>query len=290
MAEVRAIAADASGRHFAAAAFEGTVALWSIEERRRIARLDTCFEWGGERMALVGGETLRLVVGAYHRHGVEAYGLSGDRLWARSDLKRVQSVRGLTLPSLGSVVGVGVERGSFVILSTESGRTLDRLRGVRAVYTDEGGQCSVRVQTGRVTVASPLGMRVVGLDSFAVLDAAVSTDAVLLSEAGGSVRCLDLEGGERWRWTAGRGVHALSVAWHPTRVCWLALVWPFETGGDKACVELSTTGAEVARTMIGSPVAHAFTRHGQLLLTSDAIYDTERCDTQWRLEGILDHG
>lgn len=244
-------------------------------------------------MALVGGETPRLVVGAYHRYGVEAYALSGDRLWARSDLRRVQSVRGLVLPSHGSVVGVGLAAGPFAILSADSGRTVDRLRGVRAVYTDDRGQCSVRVQTGRVTVVSPLGARAVGLDSFAVLNAAVSADAVLISEAGGAVRCLALDGAERWRWTAGRGVHALSVAWLPSRACWLAVIWPFEKGGDMACVELSTAGDEIARAVIGKPTAHAFARRGQLLITSEAIYDTERCHALWALErafGVVEQG
>ena len=64
MTEVRAIAADAAGEYFAAAAFSRTVSVWSIEERRRIAQLDTCFEFGGHRLAALGGRTPQVVAGA----------------------------------------------------------------------------------------------------------------------------------------------------------------------------------------------------------------------------------
>ncbi len=65
-----------------AAAPGGLVDVWSLTRAERIATFETVWgSGGGWRGALVPGERSVVVAGAWERHGVCGYDLSGERLW-----------------------------------------------------------------------------------------------------------------------------------------------------------------------------------------------------------------
>lgn len=281
---IHEIAVDTGEERFATATAEGRVRIWSQAGQALVAEFSTAFGFGGRRLALLAATVPLVAVGAYTREGVQAHDLTGALRWCRRDLKRVQTVRARHLQSHGSVVGVGFDDSPFLFLDSATGLTRDRLRGVRDVYADPESPLMVFVRQGRIDITMRGAVRKASLESFAVLDVALSPEAALVSEAGGALRCFSPEASEVWRWSAGRGVHALSVSWQRNRRVWLAAMWPFERGGPLTCIVLSPSGDELARHAVGTPSAHRFTADGEAIITSEAFYDTRGFREVWKLE------
>jgi hypothetical protein len=277
------IAVDWGEERFATATAEGRVTIWSQATRGSVAEFASVFAFGGNRLALLAAPVPLVVVAAYSRKGIQAHDLGGVVRWSRRDLKRVQTVRALHLKSHGPVVGVGFGDAPFLLLDPATGLTRDRLRGVRDVYASPESPLTVFVREGRIEIKVAETVRRVSLTSFAVLDIGLSSEAVLVSEAGGDLRCFSPEARQSWRWSPGRGVHGLSVAWQRARRVWLAAVWPFERGGPLACVTLSPSGSKLANNAVGTGWVPRFMADGEALITSEAVYDTLAFRELWKL-------
>ena len=97
MPEIRHVAAPRGEPDlFVAGEFERTAHVWCLSRATEVASVDTVFDFGGRRLALVTGDAPVIVAGAWARHGVCGYSLTGEQLWqnkARSAIQHVTALR-----------------------------------------------------------------------------------------------------------------------------------------------------------------------------------------------------
>lgn len=197
------------------AEFERVVHVWSRERAERCATFETVYDFGGRRVALVPGERPVVVAGAYTRHGVCGYDLSGKRLWQDRSRTNVQILTALS----GGRVAVSYNRGPTRVLEAATGEEVRSLRGVMQVIalTED---LSLGVSSGwcRLLDSSldPLGPRIMtGLNP--VWLAASDGEHLAISGIGGPLRFLDLDGQER----ASVDGHFRHVVHDPVTATWV---------------------------------------------------------------------
>lgn len=215
---------------FVAGEFERTAHVWSLSRATEVATVDTVFDFGGRRLAIVTGDAPVIVAGAWARHGVCGYSLTGEQIWQNKARSAVQSVT-----ALGSGrVAVGYAKGPAAVLDAMTGQELRSLRAVTGVHALTPAM-SLLESTTYVQLADTnleaIGKRI-ALRSFAVLDAATSGEHVAVAEAAGPLRILDLDGTERAA-HAVPGGHVLTVARDRATGTWPA-VSRVERGTDVA--------------------------------------------------------
>src|SRR4051812_25475088 len=97
---------------FVAGEFDRTAQVWSVSRATEVAHVDTVFDFGGRRLALVTGEMPVIVAGAWARHGVCGYSLTGEQMWQNKARSAVQTVTALA----SSRVAVGYATGPAAVL------------------------------------------------------------------------------------------------------------------------------------------------------------------------------
>jgi len=195
MIDLREVAAPLWGEDLLVTSlFERVVHVWSLERAALCATFETVYDFGGRRLAVVPGESPVVVAGAYTRHGVCGYDLTGQRLW--QDFKRT-NVQILTVLAEGRVA-VSYNRGPTRVLEAATGQEVRSLRGVLNVIalTPDlslavgGGWCRLLDRS-----LDPLGSRIpTGLHP---VWGAASDGEHLAITASGPLRILDLKGRER---------------------------------------------------------------------------------------------
>jgi hypothetical protein len=270
---------------FATAEFEHNVQVWSLAKRCQLAKFSTCLSFGGRRLAIVGGESPRVVAAAYEREGVALYDLTGRLVWQRKDLKKAQHLTSFCDPGGAFRIAVGFDEASMVILDPDTGKTIESLRGVREVWACDN-DCLLSLSSKGVSL---LGLRgyttkwTQKLTSFGILDAAMSPYSVAFSEIGGSVRCFSHDGTELWQWKPEEETHALRVGWCQDLERWLLVTWPFQCGGEKLLLSLDSTGAQLAMYRLGQPAETEFLAGCKHLVTSDGdVLSTADGVSVWR--------
>lgn len=100
--------------------------VWDVAAGEKVSEFDTGMDFGGRRLA-ISADGERVVTGAYHRHGVEAWEAeTGRRLWQRKDLKKVQHISVI----LQAEIFASLQDAAGVVLNMESGKDVRRIRGV----------------------------------------------------------------------------------------------------------------------------------------------------------------
>ncbi len=180
-----------------AAWFGGVVGVWSVAGRARCAEFNTVYDFGGRRLALVPGERPVVVAGAWARHGVCGYGVTGERLWQDRSRTNVHIVTALA----GGRVAVSYNRSTTRVLEAATGDEVRSLRGVRQVFALRPdlslgmGSDWCRLLNDSL---NPLGPRI-AVPSAAIVSAASDGDHVAITEVGGPLRIIDSGGQERAR-------------------------------------------------------------------------------------------
>ena len=197
------------------AEFERVVHVWSRERAARCATFETVHDFGGRRVALVTGERPVVVAGAYTRHGVCGYDLSGKRLWQDRSRTNVQILTALA----GGRVAVSCNRGPTRVLGAATGEEVRSLRGVLQVIALTG-DLSLGVSSGSCRLLDgsldPLGPRIMtGLNP--VWLAATDGEHLAVSGIGGPLRFFDLDGRER----ASVAGHFRHVVYDPVTATWV---------------------------------------------------------------------
>lgn len=109
---------------------KGVVDVWLLVRAARCATFETVWgSGGGWRGALVPGECSVVVAGAWERHGVCGYDLTGQRLWQDRSRTNVEAVTAL---AGGRVVITHLRRATRV-LEAATGEEVRSLRGVLRV-------------------------------------------------------------------------------------------------------------------------------------------------------------
>jgi hypothetical protein len=200
------------------AQFERVVHVWSFERAALCATFETVYDFGGRRLAVVPGEFPVVVAGAYTRHGLCGYDLTGKELWQDRSRTNVQILTVLA----GERVAVSYNRGPTRVLEAATGQEVRSLRGalkVIALTPDlslavGGGWCRLLDRS-----LEPLGSRIpTGLSP--VWCAASDGEHLAITEIGGGpLRILDLEGRER----ATVPEHSRHVVYDPVTATWVVV-------------------------------------------------------------------
>ena len=258
----------------AAALFEKKVQIWNLANAELVSELDTVFEFGGHRLTLspTGEYCVAARFRAGQNGGVVCYETgSGRKIWHRADLRRVQGVR---FSAANEAIWCEVEGKPVLSLDINTGLTLGSLRTVCDVFDSPFTQHVLQEPLGRDKDLAIVGSTtlLVSRSTFAILDATFSPDALCLSEAGGPVRCLNLETGkERWRYQPPAGNHVLRLSYQADQ-SFYGMQWAYERGGPKLLLRFSqSTGAAKNVCDLNTfPDALGF-GHGEVLLSSGDV-------------------
>lgn len=212
------------------------------------------------------------MAGAYDRHGICGYdALTGEQLWQRKDLKRVQELE----PLPGDRVAAGFSDRSLHVLAGETGETVITMRSVQALYARSGSDVGIGAAhsgsewVGLYELESGKRLWKEDLSSFTILHAALAPDATAFSEVSGPVRCLDYSGVERWRWSPRSGEHVQRLAWSDARQRFCGVLNPYAMR-DSAATLITFDGAggvEGAVELTGA-MEYEFTPAGDALLVA----------------------
>jgi hypothetical protein len=290
MARIVEIAAPLSGDVFAAIYDDGTAIVWSLSNRSAVARLEIAHDFGGRRAALVGD---RLVVGRYTRagklrSGVRAYDLSGGLAWERTDLKQPQHLNALPRGQLA----VGLEYSSLQVLDSTGG-TVARVRGADSIYGSDATEAVlVEGTSGWIALheAAPPGKRLWRrrIESFAVLDAALGTHEVAITDAAGNVTAFGLDGEPKWSWLPPDGEHVLRIGWAQEACSWPGLLVPFEHAGSCVLITLDSTGELVSAKDVGTLSEASLIGGGEFLVVGrnggGEVLRVRDAETVWSFE------
>ena len=266
--EIRHVVASSSSRRVVLAAFEHHVEVWDLPDRHLVGSFRTVFDFGGSRIAL-SDELDVLVAAAYTRHGLIVYRPeSGERLWERRDLTKVQ---GLTLSADGTRVYCGREGFPCDLVDVRTGETVEHLRGSRQVVESPWNRARFNDRL-KPAIETLTGDKVCAVSrlTFAILDATFAPGRLFVSESGGPVRCLSIASGhELWRYRPARGAHVLQLAYRADDDSVVAVEWPFEHGGPRQLLSFSAAeGVQRSRHEIEG-TAHAFCTNGRCLVMSN---------------------
>src|SRR5262249_48495794 len=209
---IRQLAAARSSPRVAAAFVEHTIQIWDLQSAERLSEFDTVFDFGGHRITLSPNGDICVAAGwtKGKRGGVAGYdAIAGSVVWHRADIRQAQFIR---FSFRGDIIWCGVEAGRFQQLDARTGATLDNFVGIKSIVDSPHSNLLLLETRHRgFWIKGSKKIHVPNL-SFALLDAAFSSDALCLSEAGGPVRRLDCHSGvEQWRYNPPGDTHVLRV-------------------------------------------------------------------------------
>ena len=199
------------------AQFERVVHVWSLARAARCATFETVFDFGGRRLALVPGQRPVVVAGAWARHGVCGYDLTGERLWQDRSRTNVQIITALA----GGRIAVSCNRGPTRVLEAATGHEVRSLRGVRQVFALRPdlslamGSDWCRLLDGSLDALGPR----IAVPSAMIVSAASDGEHLAVTEVGGPLRILDLDGRERARVAE----HFRHVVHDPVTATWVVV-------------------------------------------------------------------
>ena len=258
---------------------KGVVDVWSLVRGTRCTTFETMWGSGGWRGALVPGEHPVVVAGAWERHGICGYDLTGQRLWQDPSRTNVEAVTAL---AGGRVVVTHLRRATRV-LEAATGEEVGTLRGalrVIALTSDlsleaGGGWCRLLDRS-----LDPLGSRIAtGLNT--VWCAASDGEHLAITEIGGPLRILDSDGRERARIAE----HFRHVLHDPVTNSWIAVHEP--TGGKNSLFRFSNEGELLERRPWDLRIRGTATMRGgrTLILITDQGGQVVDC-ADWSVRGL----
>jgi hypothetical protein len=273
---------------FVTADYLGFTKIWSFINREEIVAFDTRIDAGGDRMALAMTPTPLLITGAYDVHGVSGYdALTGEPLWQRKDLKGIQYLRWIPGNGDTPLVGAGFDTKPFLILNGLTGEVIRSLRGYRRLYPSGYSHFVLGITSSEGRLISMTDWSVqwkYRLQSHAVLDATVSNNYVIFSEAGANLRCFNMKGDHQWELKPPSGSHFIRIGWNATSNCWLAIKHSSEKRVPKELYIVDIKGKINSKKNIGDFEECEFFSGGNYLITSSGkIIDTLDGNIHWEL-------
>ena len=266
---IRHIATSHAGPTLALAEFEQNVYVWDVAAHALVSNFTTTLDFGGTRLAITS-DGQHCIVGAYRRHGIAAYAArTGQEVWRRKDLKKVQDIH-VSLDD--SQLYCGFQGASYHILDRETGQTKAKWRGVKDVW-ESAYERLLLIEKHDLILRAHDDTRIGAIPrvTFAILSVAFGPRSACVSESGGPVRCFHTQNcDEMWRFIPEPGKHVLRLAYCQATNCFVGVIWPYEHGGSMALIEFAANSG-IAREManLDEPAESEFFGRGSRLVTSD---------------------
>lgn len=248
---------------------EGRLTIYDLESGGLTRDFTVQYDPGGERLAL-SRNSLFCFVGCYKVHGLAAYSAqSGEELWRRRDLKAVQSV--VAFP-FDDVVFCGRQDLSGHLLCARTGKTIEKPRSVKEVYPSPF-TTHVLVSAGTLDLHSPFGKRIGKIErtTFAVLDCCFSDSEILITESGGSVRCIDLDSLELlWTHKPKPSSHFVRLCFSQALRCFVGIWFSNDSRDPVRIVHFERgTGTVLREIPLSGPANQKFCLAGSMVFTQD---------------------
>jgi|ERR1043166_2016293 hypothetical protein len=187
---IRHLAACGDSPLIAAAVFDSTVQIWSLNNAQQIGEFETTLNFGGKRLVLAADGDV-CITGSWAA-GFAAYSVpTGTVLWHRSDLAEIQR---LTVDASGRNVYCGFENRPLAIVDVLTGAVTGTIKGALRVVSRRSGSDRLVIERSRYRVEGDHNLQICPT-SFAVLDAVLSPEAVCISEPRTGIRCIELRSG-----------------------------------------------------------------------------------------------
>jgi WD40 repeat protein len=260
--------------------FKRSVSVVALAEMRVVNSLETNYEFGGQRLALIGS---RILVTANYARTVKAWDVhTRKQLWSNSSLRCIQQLVDIS-DKRTLRAGVVTESKKLHIFDAETGWLIKEYPDVVEVLANRRGP-QVLVDTPSVVRFSSNNLKSYDWSkprkTFALLAATFSPDCVAYSEAGGPLSCYNFDGREVWIHSPEKDHHVLKLQWVSTSRHWALLDWNYENGGPMFITKLDERGKMVSRHAIGEIVDAEFTIDGtRLITTSGRVLNTADCST-----------
>ncbi|MFZ4508990.1 MAG: WD40 repeat domain-containing protein [Fimbriimonas sp.] len=217
------------------------VTVWDLADMRPMRSFEAPIDLGGRRLAL-SPDGAACFAGTYYQYGLAAYEVAtGQLIWQRRDLKKVQV---LQLSPDGSRLYAELDGRALTELDAATGETKNTLRGVKEIRESPFANIQLRAAR-RLEVRTTNGEKLLSFprENFAVLDATFSETMLLTSEAAGELRCFNLDtGAEAWRYALADS-HALRVGYHEERGLFSAVVYRYNSDGKTWLVRFAMDGS-----------------------------------------------
>jgi hypothetical protein len=215
-----------------------------------------------------------VVAGAWERHGICGYDAStGNRLWQRKDLKKVQSIS----PADGNAVATCFGTRSMQVLDVASGTTIATVRGVRRFWQSRYRAIGAAEVLGHVALLKTDDWTVqwrAAVAGFALLDAAFAPDTVLVSntvdiDSGElcTVSCFSLSGQLLWQRQHPPGKNVPWLGRDGEGREWLGIEHDVDKRSPGMLLRWSPDGELLSRVALDSAADYAFLPAGRLLVT-----------------------
>jgi outer membrane protein assembly factor BamB len=229
----------------AAAVFEKTVQIWDLKTRERINEFETVFRFGGSRLTLdPTGE--KCVAAAWKKGkggGVACYeAATGKVIWHRQDLRHTQRVR---FSPDGIAVWCVQESSPTKLLDSANGKTLKSIVGLKNLFDSVYSPELLLEKRKRDYILRKDKPVKISRLTFAILDAAFGPHSLVISESGGSVRCIATSTGtELWRHSPVNGSHFLKLWYRPNDGNFYGVLWDFQEDIFRYLVRLKANSGE----------------------------------------------
>ncbi|MFN3301144.1 MAG: YncE family protein, partial [Sediminibacterium sp.] len=272
MKEIRHISTSFLGNRIALAEFENLVQIFDLNTLQVISEFNSVLSYGGKRIAIdEQGEIC--VCGAWQRHGICGYNSnSGELIWQRKDLKRVQHLQNLR--SNQQLLFANFEGSSSRIIDFRTGIDIDKIPNIINYYECKYQSIDIYDRSLSIDIIDRISKkRIAKLDrkSFGTLDLTFNFDSLCISESAGPLSCYDLNNGKlKWRIYGGIDGHYLRICYNEHLNMFVGITWPYANGGDKKIMYINTnTGAVENEVNIKQPVETEFAMDGKFLITSN---------------------
>lgn len=248
---------------------EGRITIYDLEAGGLTRDFPVRYDSGGRRLAL-SRNSQSCFVGCYKVHGLAAYSaLDGSELWRRRDLKAVQCVDAFPFDD---VVFCG-RKDSGHLLCAKTGRTIERPRGVETVYTSPFSR-HVIASARTLEVHSPFGTKIGKIErtTFAVSDCCFSDSEILITESGGSVRCIDLDSLELlWTHKPKPSSHFVHLCFSQALRCFVGIWFSNDSRDPVRIVHFERgTGTVLRELPLSGPANQKFCLAGSMVFTQDS--------------------
>lgn len=271
---IRELAAAADAPLVCAAFVDTTIQAWDISTQQQIVQFDGRFESGANNLAVHPDGSI-VVSGISAKNGIlSAYKTqSGMAVWQKS---RVVYPARLRFSLLGNQLTYITRNRRLERIDGDSGLSISSLDGVLQCFDDASGDSLIARKAGYLYSVSACGelsapersLRI-EKSSFYVLDAAFAPDSVYLTEAGGSVRCIEAKSGiERWKFNPPSGSHVLRLHYNSKDDHIYGILWHFERGLFRQLVRWDRSSGRLERVCELCSWAEVFVRATEQLVTS----------------------
>jgi hypothetical protein len=263
---IRHLAACDRSPVIAAALFESTVQIWSLDSSQQIAEFETTLDFGGQRLVLAADGKI-CITGSWSA-GLAAYSVpDGTRLWHLPSFVEIQL---LTVDPSGQSVYCGFESKPLAVVDVETGAVKGTIEGALTAIFSRSGRDRLVIERGRHRIEGDHEFQIPP-ESFRVPNAAFSPEAVCIR--GTVLTCHNLGSGDAlWRHTE-LGSGSLTFASDYEFYC---VAWSAAPPHNASLLRLTPNLLDcdlIAR--IGRCWETAFAQSGEVLVTaSGGAYET----------------